>query len=477
MIITILVIISFQVYWINENYEREKNSLQLKANIAFQETIHQLQASKLKLPWAIIDSAHNGTSQVLIKEDIFETKKNPIDRISRQVITISNALSSKMRDSLKKNYKFNSTFVIALNNGKPNYNNIPFLKEDRYGDSKDHIMKILYGVDSLQDSLNIKEIMELFASRLKKEYLYLPFKITKTAGITDVADVPLSDVTIGITHPVTYHLSIDNTFPYLLKIITLPILFSLFLITVTILSFVILYRNLLKQQKLAEIKNEFINNITHELRTPIATVGVAIEALKNFNESNDTLKTKEYLDISGNEIQRLSLLVDNVLKVSMFEQKQTELNKEYFDLKVLTQEVLNTMKIQFEKRNATFNFSHFGEKFIIYADKLHITSIIYNLFDNALKYSDQKALIKVEITREENSIDLKVSDNGIGIGPEHIKKIFEKFFRVPTGNNHAVKGYGLGLSYVSEIVKRHNGSIVVESKLNEGSTFTISFNC
>src|SRR6185436_11622670 len=132
----------------------------------------------------------------------------------------------------------------------------------------------------------------------------------------------------GFAHPVTYQLSLTNNTTYLLKKILLPILFSLFLVGVTILSFVLLYRNLLRQHRLSEIKNEFISNITHELKTPIATVGVAIEALKNFNAIDDPQKTKEYLDISSNELQRLSLLVDKVLKLSMFEKREIELNKE-----------------------------------------------------------------------------------------------------------------------------------------------------
>jgi len=228
----------------------------------------------------------------------------------------------------------------------------------------------------------------------------------------------------------------------------------------------------LRQQRLAEIKNEFINNITHELKTPIATVGVAIEALKSFNAIDDKEKTKEYLDISSNELQRLELLVDNVLKLSMFEKKQIALNKEQFDLKELTQKVLDSMRPQFGKSKALVNFSAKGDNFLIKADKLHITSVIYNLLDNALKYCKEDPLINVQLSSQQNFIELRVSDNGIGIAPEYCNKIFDKFFRVPTGNKHDVKGYGLGLSYVSEIIKRHMGFISVESDLNKGSVFT-----
>src|SRR4029450_13258035 len=147
--------------------------------------------------------------------------------------------------------------------------------------------------------------------------------------------------TVVFVHPVTYHLEIGKSFSYLIKKITLPILFSIFLVGVTVLSFLLLYRNLLKQQRLAELKNDFISNITHELKTPISTVAVAIEALKNFNAMQNPERTKEYLDISANELQRLGLLVDKVLKLSMFEKKEVELKKEAFDMEELINEVLS----------------------------------------------------------------------------------------------------------------------------------------
>jgi two-component system phosphate regulon sensor histidine kinase PhoR len=200
-------------------------------------------------------------------------------------------------------------------------------------------------------------------------------------------------------------------------------------------------------------------------------VGVAIEALKNFNAIHDPQKTKEYLDISSNELQRLGLLVDKVLKLSMFEKREIELNKENFDIRELAGEVLDTMKLQFEKNNAAINFTTAGNDFTINADKLHITSVIYNLLDNALKYRNEDPVINVHLSVQQNNIELAVSDNGIGIAPEYQSKIFDKFFRVPTENKHVVKGYGLGLSYVSHVIAQHHGSIHVESEINKGSTF------
>ena len=201
---------------------------------------------------------------------------------------------------------------------------------------------------------------------------------------------------------------------------------------------------------------------------------MAIEALKNFNAIHDPQRTEEYLDISSNELQRLNLLVDKVLKLSMFEKKEMELKKETFDMQVLINEILNIMKLQFEKHHASVNIKTEGDNFIIEADRLHITSVLYNLLDNALKYSSENPVIEIQLSvLPGDIIELKVSDNGIGIDKEYQRKIFDKFFRVPTGNQHNIKGYGLGLSYVSEIIHRHMGFIVVDSELGKGTSFTI----
>ncbi|MDB5199407.1 MAG: histidine kinase [Chitinophagaceae bacterium] len=470
IIITLLALTGFQAYWLKENYDREKRAMQIKTGVAFQETIRQLQMKKLKLPGHFKNDTAKSKRRILINED-YADNKNSSSMPRSQIITMVNTL----RNSVKRDSLPGSTVLITSGKRMPmDFKTTSIIKFRKDGDSNDHVFNLLYRVDSLQDSLKLPEIIKGYSEALKKDNLDIPFKIIKLdSAEIEEEEMDLSEVTVGFAHPVTYRLSLGNTTPYLMKKITLPILFSLFLAGVTIFSFVLLYRNLLRQQKLAEIKNEFISNITHELKTPIATVGVAIEALKSFNAMHDPQKTKEYLDISANELQRLNLLVDKVLKLSMFEKKEIELSKEHFNMKELTQEVLDTMKLQFEKNNTVMNFVTAGNDFSITADKLHITSVIYNLLDNALKYRKENAVINVHLSAQQNSMELKVNDNGIGIAHEYVGKIFDKFFRVPTGNKHVVKGYGLGLSYVSHIIAQHNGTIHVESEINHGSTFII----
>src|SRR5690606_1620741 len=184
-------------------------------------------------------------------------------------------------------------------------------------------------------------------------------------------------------------------------------------------------------------------------------------------------RTNEYLDISANEMQRLGLLVDKVLKLSMFENREIALNKEPFDLRALARSVMVSMKLQFEKQRATTTLKATGGNFMITADKLHMTSVLYNLLDNALKYSNKDPDILIHIIDHKQYLELRVTDNGIGIAREYAHRVFEKFFRVPSGNRHNIKGYGLGLSYVSHIVQRHMGLIAVESEPGKGSTFSV----
>ncbi len=281
-------------------------------------------------------------------------------------------------------------------------------------------------------------------------------------------------IPVGFKKSSWYQASFENPFSYILGKISPQILFSVFLIAFTSIAFLFIYRNLVAQRKLTEIKNEFISNVTHELKTPIATVTVAIEALRNFGGLQNPEKTKEYLDISASELQRLSLLVDKVLKLSLFENHEIELQKESFDLLSLVEDVMASMKLQFEKQKAHVTFNKSETSCIIHADKLHITSMIYNLLDNALKYSKENTEINVSLNKIDNAYKLEIQDNGIGIDMAYQTKIFEQFFRVPHGNVHNTKGYGLGLSYVNHIVKKHQGFIDVKSEPGQGSTFIVT---
>jgi signal transduction histidine kinase len=390
--------------------------------------------------------------------------------------------SSKKTNQFIYQYKSTDSSKKSKQN-KITISNLSFTGDVTNGKSSP-IVKLFTRSSSINDSLPIHLVDSAYSAELKKSNKKINYNIVlKKISKDDIAkldtakpskkDFITSNVLVGYTTPYSYQAKFDNVFSFIIQKMGWQISGSLLLLSFVIATFISLYRNLLAQRRLAEMKNEFISNITHELKTPIATVNVAIEALRSFGGITNPEKTKTYLDISASELQRLSLLVDKVLKLSMFENKEVELNKETFDLKILVGDVMNTMKLQFEKQEALVVFETEGDNFYITADKLHITSVIYNLLDNALKYSNQHASIKVFLKQHNQQVEFSVTDNGIGIPSAYIEKVFDKFFRVPTGNIHNTKGYGLGLSYVAHIVSKHKGTIDVKSEVNKGSVFTV----
>jgi two-component system phosphate regulon sensor histidine kinase PhoR len=340
-----------------------------------------------------------------------------------------------------------------------------------------NFLNLLQRVDSLKDTVSLDELGKRFRAALDKESMKLDFAIEKDSlsiypPNETIDPTRTNEVVMGYGNNYFLRYELQNRFQYITRKLSSQIGLSLLLIALTSFTFVLLYRNLMKQRRLTQFKNDLISNITHELKTPIATVSVAIEALKNFHAMDDPRRTEEYLDISNSELQRLSLLVDKVLRLSMFEKHQVELKMERFDLKQLVEEVISSMRLQFEKVKARVQLKA-DEDASIEADRLHITSVIFNLLDNAMKYGKANLEITVIIKRNDAGLQLIVSDNGMGIPAAYRKKVFDKFFRVPSGDTHNVKGYGLGLSYVAYVVERHKGKIEVVSEPGEGSSFII----
>jgi two-component system phosphate regulon sensor histidine kinase PhoR len=467
--ITILGITGFQLYWLKENYAREKKTLSIKSEVTFRQAIQQLQVAKLKLEEISEDSTGKGKVKIFMGTSADGGQVRVHLTPKTDIISTVNVIGAKLKDSAKRK----SGMIITTDKVTVNFKGDSNIFDQRIGPGRhDRIIQMLYGVDSLQDSLTLKEIDTVYTKAMQRQKLNIPFTITRIDSSNESEEPAFNEVTVGFAHPITYKLSLGNTFPYLIKRISLPILFSIILLGITILSFVLLYRNLLRQRRLAELKNEFISNITHELKTPIATVGVAIEALKNFNAIQDPQRTKEYLDISSNELQRLSLLVDKVLKLSMFEKKEIELKYESLNLKDIVDEVTSSLRLQLEKNNARVSVTQNGD-LNLQGDRLHLLSVVFNLVDNAIKYSNGDPSIQIGLNGDEQNVELSITDNGIGIPQEYQNKVFDKFFRVPAGDTHNTKGYGLGLSYAAHVVKKHGGIISVDSQPGLGTRFTI----
>ena len=260
---------------------------------------------------------------------------------------------------------------------------------------------------------------------------------------------------------------------YIIRNIWMMYATSLLLILVVLGCFYVAVSTIVKQKQLADIKNDFINNMTHEFKTPISTISLATQMLGDELVTASPSMFKRYLGIIRDENKRLGSQVEKVLQTAQMERGEVRLNLGTVNVHQIIERVLENISPQIELRDGIIDIDLQAENSEIQADEVHLTNIIFNLLDNANKYSPGKPIIKITTENTEKGLSIKVSDQGIGMTKESIKQIFEKFYRVPTGNVHDVKGFGLGLSYVKKMVEEHQGRINVVSKLGEGSEFEV----
>src|SRR5690606_23883370 len=249
---------------------------------------------------------------------------------------------------------------------------------------------------------------------------------------------------------------------------------TLVLIAIVVLAYYSVFKQLIKQRQISEVKTDFINNMTHEFKTPIATINLALDALKNPIVSENKETTERYLKIIKDENKRMHAQVENVLRISKLEKNDLDIKKERLKLHDLIEDAISHVQLIVEDRGGYINTHLEAHKSSILANPSHFTNVIVNVLDNAIKYTDGAPKIDVYTENVKNSIILKIKYQGIGMNKNVQKRVFEKFYREPTGNIHNVKGHGLGLSYVKNIVEDHQGQIYVESEKGKGSTFIIN---
>jgi two-component system phosphate regulon sensor histidine kinase PhoR len=275
------------------------------------------------------------------------------------------------------------------------------------------------------------------------------------------------------TPPIFLSVFFPDQSNYLLRTMWLLLALSGALILIIIFSFSFTVSTIYRQKQLSEIKNDFINNMTHELKTPISTISLACQALSDPDIKGRAGIVDNYIRVIGDENKRLAMVVENVLRTAVMDKGELKLKIVQMDMHEVITHVAHTMQLQVQQRGGEVVLQLEASDAMVEADQVHLTNVVFNLIDNALKYTEQVPRITVGTRNGDNGVVLFVEDNGIGISKENQKRIFEKLFRVPTGNIHNVKGFGLGLSYVQAIVEKHNGWITVKSELGKGSRFEI----
>jgi len=264
-----------------------------------------------------------------------------------------------------------------------------------------------------------------------------------------------------------------NEHRFLISKMWLLLLLSAILMLIIILSFYASISTIFKQKRLSVMKNDFINNMTHEFKTPISTIALVCEALKD----KDIQKTDEiydnYIGIINDENTRLKVMAEKILQTAIIEKGKLQLKKEWVDIHEIILEDVRKIMIQVERKGGKIYTDLKAENVKLKVDPLHFTNVILNLLDNAIKYNIEEPEILISTTETDSGIKISIQDNGIGIGKANQRKIFDKLYRVPTGNVHNFKGFGLGLSYVKAVIDKHGGSIKLTSELKRGSTFQV----
>lgn len=254
----------------------------------------------------------------------------------------------------------------------------------------------------------------------------------------------------------------------------LPMLLtSALFMAIIVVAFFFTIRTIYQQRRISDIRNDLVNNLTHELKTPISTIGLACEALADPSMPKTEQQVRTFVNMIRDENKRLGSLVENVLQSAVLESGHMVLKRVDLDVHALIQDVVRSSNIQVSRRNGRIDQELKAEIHHVNGDRIHLTNLLYNLIDNAVKYAEQEPRIRIGTANNDEGVTISVTDNGIGIAPSEQRKIFDRLYRVPTGNLHNAKGFGLGLSYVRTVVERHGGRIKLESAPGRGSTFHI----
>ena len=462
-----LLLVAFLAIYLRKSYKTEKENLKKEVGYLFINAVKNIEGGLL--------------NQLIFKTDSFTQRLIPpklqVRDDSVKVMTFvhrdENLTTGETHANMKVSIKKENQFLLNETEGVISMI-IQMNTDSTRGDSSIHHRWT--GLHPYPDKL-AQGLKEKFDINLQKAGLPVQYSLEQKAD-TMTGGIKESDIAgayLDIASGQKYEVKLKNYHWLLFKKMAPEIILVGLLFVCLGLAFYSMAKNIEREKQLMEAKSDFIQNMTHELKTPISTVSVALEALQEFDGIDDRKKREEYLDISKNELSRLSLLVDRVLSVSGMDKDLPPAHKEHIDLSALLIQITESLRLQTEKQNISIQVHKDDGPIYLFADRQWVAGIIYNLLDNAIKYSNKEnPKIDVFLFQAQHQVELKVSDNGPGIHRDHQTRIFEKFYRVPQGNVHTVKGHGLGLAYVMRVVKEMGGRVSLDSDPGRGSSFNIS---
>ena len=468
--ITIITTIAVQVYWNYREYQINKEHLISKVQLSLDNSVEAYFANLTKSGIITFNSkdTESRTDTIIISTNSRHNFKKKIDS-TLQNLAKNDSLGKPI---IIKNFRNESYPFFTPNDDFP-----------KHLDSL--ISKVVVSIS--KDTLDLQKLNSYLLDEFERNNIGVTYgikheyrfrnkqdSVVKNTKVFNLSAIPKKHLIAKSKSPFLHRSKLEihfsNETKTLLKASFISVLLSLLLSISIIASLVYLLKTIYKQKQLAEVKNDLINNITHELKTPIATISTVLEALKSFNALDDKEKSEKYLSMANLQLTKLNEMVEKILETATINQENLAITKHSINIGELLEHVIDKFKLI--AADKTISFKNNAKKTTISLDKFHFENAIGNIIDNAIKYGGDK--ISIELTSEKNSLQILIKDNGEGIPKSEKDNIFKQFYRIPTGNTHNVKGFGIGLFYTKSIIKKHGGTIQVVYNKNNNTLFKIT---
>lgn len=487
IVAVIITTVGIQVYWNYKNYQNNKQQLINDVQISLDKSVDDYYAALAeRTTFSVFFDKDKNLDSLKGDQKLSNIFKN-IDETDKEFTNLNDIEANTIEGiTIIKGLKADSLMLQKRIKNNKHLFSVPE-KKDSLNASKFDVLtsKIMFSINN--DSLNLKKIDSLLSKELRRKKINIDFELNFENGniqekftpkTIEIKSNSISNKNEFLTTTSkstflpknsTLLIGFTNETKVILYRILGGILISTILVLAVISSLFYLLKIIKHQKQLAEVKNDLISNITHEFKTPIATISAAIESISKFNIIEDKEKTKEYLNMSSNQLDRLNVMVEKLLETATLDSDNLELNKENINLVDLLETLISRYIMQFPEKTFKSNFQL--KSLIVNADVFHIENALNNILDNAVKYGGD--IISVKLMSTKNDSVILISDNGNSLTKVNKDQIFDKFYRVPKGNMHDVKGFGIGLYYTKTIIEKHRGLIVIELNKNL-TTFKIT---
>lgn len=498
MSVALLGLIIIQVYWTQKVFVSQTEEFNGRVYQALNATVDEINQMELNYYYTRFEDvredfkASTDKPQVMSSQMVQDSAGTTYITMTRYILERSVvSLSEQYSDSLisANLYSQEKTMKIPKDSGANMIQNLNLDTEENFKNSTftiERLARLDAGNRPIDARLNLSIVDSIFTEQLRKRGVqsHPQLAILKSdSTVTKVSSVEFKLNDSEYTIPIFYDTNdkpqylISTYFPDkklsilgpIIPIVMLTLIFTI--IIVTVFSLAIYYMTI--QRNISEIKSDFINNMTHEFKTPIATINIASDALKNDKIVNDSERVRYYADLIKQENKRMNTQVEMVLRMAKLERNQVDINLQAVDVNSLVRKSVSNTRFIVDNLNGTIFEEYEASRSIMEGDAFHLENTINNIMDNARKYSKENPQIYVKTYNEDDNIVIEVRDEGVGMSKAVLKKIFDQFYREETGNIHNVKGHGLGLAYVRKIVELHNGQVYAESEPGKGSTFFI----